>query len=60
MATVAEIARDEQCSAMRWEVLGWNQSAIDVYQSLGAEFLDGWRLMLLRGEPLKRLADQSQ
>jgi len=60
MAKVGEIARDEQCSAMRWEVLGWNQSAIDVYQSLGAEFLDGWRLMLLRGEPLKRLADQSQ
>ena len=39
MAKVAETARDEQCSAMRWEVLGWNQSAIDVYQSLGAEFL---------------------
>ena len=57
MAEVAAIARKEQCIAMRWEVLGWNQSAIDVYQVLGAEFLDGWRLMLLRDEPLRQLAE---
>jgi GNAT superfamily N-acetyltransferase len=57
MAEVAAIARVDQCVAMRWEVLGWNQSAIDVYQALGAEFLDGWRLMMLREEPLRQLAE---
>jgi GNAT superfamily N-acetyltransferase len=57
MAEVAVIARKEQCVGMRWEVLGWNQSAIDVYHALGAEFLEGWRLMLLRDEPLRQLAE---
>ena len=60
MAKVAEIAEQEQCNAMRWEVLGWNQPAIDVYRSLGAEFLDDWRLMMLRGKPLRDLAEQAR
>jgi GNAT superfamily N-acetyltransferase len=60
MAQVAQIARAEKCRAMRWEVLGWNQKAIDVYKGIGAEFLDDWRLMMLRGEPLKKLAEQGR
>src|SRR4030095_1609926 len=60
MATVAVIAQQEKCNAMRWEVLGWNKSAIDVYGAIGAEFLDDWKLMMLRGEPLRKLAEHSQ
>jgi GNAT superfamily N-acetyltransferase len=59
MAEVASIARRENCVAMRWEVLDWNQKAIKVYHALGAEFLEGWKLMMLRGDALDRLADQS-
>jgi hypothetical protein len=59
MAQVAEIARQEDCTAMRWEVLGWNQSAIDVHRALGAEFLEDWKLMLLRGKPLRDLAEST-
>lgn len=55
MAEVAKIARAEKCSAMRWEVLGWNQPAIDVYKAIGAEFLEEWRLMILRGDALEAL-----
>lgn len=60
MAQVAEIARKEDCTAMRWEVLAWNQSAIGVYRALGAEFLDEWKLMLLRGKPLRDLAESAK
>jgi len=57
LTKVAGIAKEAGCSGMRWEVLDWNQGAIDLYRSLGAEFLDGWKLVLLRGEPLRALAE---
>ncbi|NLJ42531.1 MAG: GNAT family N-acetyltransferase [Bacteroidales bacterium] len=39
---VFEIARKEECKRVRWQVLNWNQSAIDVYRKLGAEIDDEW------------------
>ena len=55
LSYVANIACSESFSAMRWEVLSWNQHAIDLYRSLGAEFLEDWRLMLLRDDALQQL-----
>jgi GNAT superfamily N-acetyltransferase len=57
MAAVAGIAQREGCHALGWEVLGWNQAAVKWYESLGAEFLDDWRLVILKDEQLKRLAE---
>ncbi len=37
-------------------VLEWNTPALKFYESLGAEMLGEWETMLLRGEPLARLA----
>jgi len=59
MAAVARIAVEEQCYGMHWEVLDWNQKAIDLYTALGAEFRDQWRPVLLSGESLQKLAEQS-
>lgn len=56
LGIVASIATERGCCALRWEVLGWNESAVNFYRSLGAEFLDDWKLVLLRGESLKQLA----
>jgi len=56
LAHVAKMASQEKYAALRWEVLSWNQPAIDLYEQLGAEFLEDWRLMLLRDEALRRLA----
>jgi len=42
---------------MRWEVLDWNTSAIDVYQRLGGRFREHWRVMQITGEDLKRLSE---
>ena len=59
LAAVARIALGEGCHALRWEVLGWNQTAIEFYESLGAEFLDAWRSVVLRDEKLRRLAEMA-
>jgi len=52
LAKVAGIARRENCYGVRWEVLDWNQPAIDFYKRLGASFLDQWKSVLLTGEAL--------
>jgi len=59
LAFVAKIARDEGCHALRWEVLSWNQPAVDWYRSLGADFLDDWRLVILADNALQRLAEKA-
>jgi GNAT superfamily N-acetyltransferase len=54
---LAQIAVEENCYGLRWMVLEWNDPALKFYASLGAELLDEWETMLLRGEPLARLAE---
>jgi GNAT superfamily N-acetyltransferase len=57
LAEVARTAERENCHALRWEVLSWNQTAIKFYELLGVEFLDDWRLIILKDEGLRRLAE---
>jgi GNAT superfamily N-acetyltransferase len=59
IAAVAQIALQENCCGMRWEVLDWNQKAIDLYKALGAEFPTRWRSVLLTGDGLRRLAERA-
>ena len=35
-------ARIENCKRVRWQVLDWNESAIEVYRRYGAEIEDEW------------------
>jgi GNAT superfamily N-acetyltransferase len=56
LAHVACAAEQEDRGFIRWVVLNWNQSAIDMYTSLGSHFYDDWRTVLLAGEDLRRLA----
>ena len=59
LAKVARIAVDDRCYGIHWEVLRWNQRAIDLYANLGADFRDRWRPVLLSGESLTRLAEKA-
>jgi GNAT superfamily N-acetyltransferase len=59
-ARVARIACDEGCNALRWEVMNWNQPAIDLYKAFGCTFLDERRSVLLTDEALKRLAESAK
>lgn len=37
-----EVARSENCRRVRWQVLNWNQPAIQMYRKSGAEIDDEW------------------
>lgn len=56
---LAAIALEENCYGLRWMVLEWNTPALKFYESLGAELLGEWETMLVRGEALERLANQT-
>lgn len=60
LAAVAAIAQRENCYGIRWEVLDWNQPAIDFYKTLGATFLDQWKSVLLTGEALERVSSAAK
>ena len=59
MAEVAALALREGFWAMRWEVLNWNQPAIDFYKKLGATFLNDWMEVRLSDEGLHKLAESA-
>jgi len=59
LAQVARTATQEACVLLRWEVLHWNQPAIEMYKALGAEFTEGWRSMLLMGDALQTVAGKA-
>ena len=57
LSRVAARAAERGCVRLQWDVLDWNQTAIDFYQSLGREvFSDEWRIMRVNGRshPLAR------
>ena len=60
LAKVARIAVDEGCYGIHWEVLHWNQRAVELYKNLGADFREQWRPVLLSGESLARLAERAR
>jgi GNAT superfamily N-acetyltransferase len=53
LARVAKIAWDEDYFCLRWEVLDWNQPAIQFYEKLGATFLNEWKAVCLIGDALQ-------
>lgn len=53
---LAAIAVGRGCGRMEWEVLNWNEPAIEFYKKLGAEPLEGWTRYRLAGTPLTALA----
>jgi GNAT superfamily N-acetyltransferase len=59
LARLASIADQEGRRFMRWEVLNWNQPAIEMFRALGAEFLDERRCVLLTTEGLRKLSEKA-
>lgn len=56
LTRLAQIAVDEGCPRLEWDVLDWNAPAIAVYERIGAHMLTTWRIMRLAGETLHALA----
>jgi GNAT superfamily N-acetyltransferase len=53
---LARLAVKENLGRIVWQVLDWNQPAIDFYQSLGATPTLGWRTMRLTGSAIRNLS----
>ena len=56
LSRVAAIAVERNCARLQWDVLAWNQPAIDFYVSLDATMLDEWRRMRVTDGSLAALA----
>jgi GNAT superfamily N-acetyltransferase len=56
LAHLAQVAIAEGCPRLEWDVLAWNQPAIDFYHSQGAHLLTEWRIMRVADEALTTLA----
>ncbi len=53
---LAQEAMRQNCGRFQWQVLDWNQPAIDFYDSLGARTMKEWLTMRVEGEALNALA----
>ena len=56
LTQVAARAAEQGCVRLQWDVLDWNQPAIDFYQSLGAKFLNEWRIMRVNDQAIHDMA----
>ena len=54
---LAKICVDRGYTRFQWWVLTWNQTAIDVYQGIGAVPMDEWVVYRLTGDKLTELAN---
>jgi len=59
MAEVAALASASQYYGVKWEVLDWNQPAIDFYERLGSEIRRSWLPVRITGEALRKLAEEA-
>lgn len=59
MRELARVALARDCYALTWEVLEWNQPALETYKAWGAEMLSEWRLMRLPAEAARKLLGRS-
>lgn len=53
---LAQIAIDESCPRLEWDVLAWNAPAIAFYEQIGAHTLTEWRIMRIADQALTALA----
>lgn len=57
MKTLAQEAVAAGCARFVWQVMDWNQPAIDFYEKLGADVMKEWIAVRLHGPALESLAE---
>jgi GNAT superfamily N-acetyltransferase len=56
LTRLAAIAVNRECGRFEWNVLDWNESAQQFYESLGARPMSDWTTYRLTGDALRALA----
>jgi GNAT superfamily N-acetyltransferase len=54
---LAQIAVEENCRRLEWQVLDWNTPAIEFYESLGAKHMKEWFNMRVSDGALQAMAN---
>ncbi|HEY1628308.1 MAG TPA: GNAT family N-acetyltransferase [Tepidisphaeraceae bacterium] len=54
---LAQIARDRDCGRLEWNVLDWNERAINFYKRIGADLLPDWRTCRMTQSQIASLAE---
>ena len=57
---LCRIATARGCESLRWEVLTWNESALEFYRHCGAQVITEWVGCELAGDALQELARQHE
>ncbi|MAS93583.1 MAG: N-acetyltransferase [Verrucomicrobiales bacterium] len=47
LKAVGRIAEERNAGRYEWSVLDWNRNAIDLYENMGGQILDEWRIVRL-------------
>ena len=55
---VIEVAYERGISRLEWEVLDWNENAIQFYLNSGAEMLENWNLCQMTKKGMKNFLEQ--
>ena len=55
--SAAEFGVQRDCATLVWEVLDWNQLAIDFYERLGGRNFAGWSMYRMSREAMESLLD---
>ncbi len=58
LLALVKLAKERKCGRMDWVALGWNKTAIDFYESLGAREMKEWVLFRLDEQGIEKLAEQ--
>lgn len=56
LVRLARVALEKGCARYQWQVLDWNQPALDFYRSLGASTMKEWLTMRVEGDALRTMA----
>ena len=60
LKNLAKIAIDKGCERLDWNVLDWNELAINFYNQLGAKPMSEWTTMRLEDEALVKVAQSAE
>lgn len=56
LSYLAQLTLERNCGRLEWSVLDWNEKAIGLYRSLGAQPMDEWTVNRVTGQALADLA----
>jgi len=60
LAAVVQLALNEGCFGLRWEVLDWNRPAIEFYEKLGATFLNERKVVAFDEGAMRRMIETTE